>query len=330
MGLEIEKLNNVIKGYEKDMVSLRKEIQERDETINEKEKRIYDLKKKNQELEKFKFVLDYKIKELKKQIEPRENEIKSNKEQINEMESELERFHKANTSLELEKTTLKQTLRACDADLQGQRQKVRNKSNLIKCIKIELHKCAGKIQEPQELKKAVTNLHAKYCSQADNDTSNNNNKNDVVDTSSQEEKSQQLIMRQREHLERSLASLRTKMGKDNSVQKQDHIRIMQENVHLISEINELRKELKGSRVRIGDLETALGVRRGKKNNKNAGDDIIKDDTATLVEQENEIAQLQNVISRQATQLISMKGEKEVTIEELKTKNRELEKLVAQR
>ena len=46
------------------------------------EKRIYDLKKKNQELEKFKFVLDYKIKELRKQIEPRENEIKRIKEQI--------------------------------------------------------------------------------------------------------------------------------------------------------------------------------------------------------------------------------------------------------
>ena len=40
------------------------------------------MKKKNQELEKFKFVLDYKIKELKKQIEPRENEIKIMKEQI--------------------------------------------------------------------------------------------------------------------------------------------------------------------------------------------------------------------------------------------------------
>ena len=40
------------------------------------------MKKKNQELEKFKFVLDYKIKELKKQIEPREQEIKSMKEQI--------------------------------------------------------------------------------------------------------------------------------------------------------------------------------------------------------------------------------------------------------
>lgn len=49
------------------------------------EKRIYDLKKKNQELEKFKFVLDFKIKELKKQIEPRENDIKAMKDQIQEV-----------------------------------------------------------------------------------------------------------------------------------------------------------------------------------------------------------------------------------------------------
>lgn len=45
------------------------------------------MKKKNQELEKFKFVLDYKIKELKKQIEPRETDIKNMKEQIQEVTS---------------------------------------------------------------------------------------------------------------------------------------------------------------------------------------------------------------------------------------------------
>lgn len=43
------------------------------------------MKKKNQELEKFKFVLDYKIKELRKQIEPRENDIKAMKDQIQEV-----------------------------------------------------------------------------------------------------------------------------------------------------------------------------------------------------------------------------------------------------
>lgn len=44
-----------------------------------------DLKKKNQELEKFKFVLDYKIKELRKQIEPRENDIIEMRDQIQEV-----------------------------------------------------------------------------------------------------------------------------------------------------------------------------------------------------------------------------------------------------
>jgi len=53
------------------------------------EKRIYDLKKKNQELEKFKFVLDYKIKELKKQIEPKEKEIRQMKDQISEVRDKL-------------------------------------------------------------------------------------------------------------------------------------------------------------------------------------------------------------------------------------------------
>jgi len=45
----------------------------RDDTIREKEKRIYDLQKKNHELEKFKFVLEYKLTELKKQIEQKKN-----------------------------------------------------------------------------------------------------------------------------------------------------------------------------------------------------------------------------------------------------------------
>jgi len=53
------------------------------------EKRIYDLKKKNQELEKFKFVLDYKIKELRRQMEPRENEIKRMKEQIKKVQTDI-------------------------------------------------------------------------------------------------------------------------------------------------------------------------------------------------------------------------------------------------
>jgi len=243
---------------------------------------------------------------VKKQIEPRENEIKEKKEQIQNMEGELERFHKTNISLQLEKTTLKQKLKACDSELQMQRQKVRDCRSVIKTFKIELHKCAGKIQDPQELKKAVIQLHAASRGN-DNSSGNKDGQDSKIDTSSQEEKAQSLMMRQREHLERSLASLREKMNKDNQVQRNDHIRIMQENVHLIAEINELRKELKLGRVKISDLETALGVRKGKKSNsKNNNMEIIKDDSSKLLEQKNKIEQLEGIVERQATQLTSLR------------------------
>lgn len=53
-----------------DIESQKNELEERDKTIKDKESRIYQLMKKAQELEKFKFVLDYKIKELKRDIGP--------------------------------------------------------------------------------------------------------------------------------------------------------------------------------------------------------------------------------------------------------------------
>lgn len=72
------------------------ELKERATTIEDKNKRINDLRKKTQELEKFKFVLDYKIKELKRDIGPRELEIQKLNEQTNKMRQELKFFNRVN------------------------------------------------------------------------------------------------------------------------------------------------------------------------------------------------------------------------------------------
>jgi hypothetical protein len=45
--------------------------------------------------------LDYKIKELKLQIAPRENEITIMQRQIEDMDLELEQYHKSNLALNL-------------------------------------------------------------------------------------------------------------------------------------------------------------------------------------------------------------------------------------
>lgn len=128
------------------------QIKERDGTIQDKEKRIYDLKKKNQELEKFKFVLDYKIKELKHQIEPRENEILAMTQQIKEMDVELEQYHTANNKLELAINDLRQKLHAAEKEVDNERNVVHEASAVVKGFKLELSQCMASIQDAKLLK----------------------------------------------------------------------------------------------------------------------------------------------------------------------------------
>lgn len=71
-----------ITALEREMTGLRRQVAERDETVSEKESRILDLRRKAQELEKFKFVLEHQLREAKKELEPREADITALKEQI--------------------------------------------------------------------------------------------------------------------------------------------------------------------------------------------------------------------------------------------------------
>ncbi|KAG7481579.1 hypothetical protein MATL_G00068090 [Megalops atlanticus] len=201
--VELQKLHGVIKSLEKDILSLKKEIQERDETIQDKEKRIYDLRKKNTELEKFKFVLDYKIKELKKQIEPRENNIKEMREQIQKMEGELEQFQRRNTQMELNIAELNLKLKATDKDRRREMQRVHDIEALVRRFKTDLHRCVSFIQEPKKLKDSIRQLYSCYVQ-----------KSDVVDIDGVDADIQKEYNRQREHLEKTVASLKKKLAKD--------------------------------------------------------------------------------------------------------------------
>ena len=67
LNLEISHTNR----WRQDIQSMENELVERERTIKDKQKKIDQYFKQTQELEKFKFVLDYKIKELKSRIGPR-------------------------------------------------------------------------------------------------------------------------------------------------------------------------------------------------------------------------------------------------------------------
>eukprot|EP00746_Dinoflagellata_sp_MGD_P071928 gnl/MRDRNA2_/MRDRNA2_29238_c0_seq1.p1 gnl/MRDRNA2_/MRDRNA2_29238_c0~~gnl/MRDRNA2_/MRDRNA2_29238_c0_seq1.p1 ORF type:complete len:1218 (-),score=322.40 gnl/MRDRNA2_/MRDRNA2_29238_c0_seq1:252-3905(-) len=214
----------------KDKDSNVKEIKERDKTIGDKETRIGDLKKQNQELEKFKFVLDYKIKELKAQIDPKNEYIAEMKTQILAMDAELEDYMRKNKQLALDISQLQMKQRALQEEIKTQKKKLRDDMALIKRFKIDLHECMQFIQEPKQLKEAVALLYSKYVQTGV--------KKLELDTDSQKE-----YNRQRDYLEKSVDSLKRKLQKDSEVHRIDNMRIMQENVSLIREINDLRREI---------------------------------------------------------------------------------------
>ncbi len=75
------------------------EIDEKDSIINLREKNILHLKKKTQELEKFKFVLDEKIQDLRRDITPKEKEIKDLRNRTKSMDKRLKKYNEVNASL---------------------------------------------------------------------------------------------------------------------------------------------------------------------------------------------------------------------------------------
>ena len=80
---------------------MKNELQERERTIKDKQDKIDQYRKQTQELEKFKFVLDYKIKELRSKIGPREKIIQTLNEQKTKMENESKHFSVVNENLRL-------------------------------------------------------------------------------------------------------------------------------------------------------------------------------------------------------------------------------------
>jgi chromosome segregation ATPase len=221
---QLNKLDQHIKQNKED-------IEKRDRTIGEKEKQIYDLKKDNQELEKFKFVLDYQIKELKRQIEPRENEIADMKERVMKMDGQLEAYHKANGAQQQQVKDLTAKLQRKQQQIRLQRQRLRKNAGSLDSLANDLHQLVQVIQNPTKLKEGTKALYYTHVTERIQAA-------EVNPDVSKEYK------RQRQYLERSVDVLKRKLGRDMKARKSDNMRVMQENVALIKEINKMRREIK--------------------------------------------------------------------------------------
>ncbi|XP_017782730.1 PREDICTED: cilia- and flagella-associated protein 57 [Nicrophorus vespilloides] len=245
--IEQHKLKTVIFGLEGSIGDLRKEIVERDSTIQDKEKRIAELKHKNQELEKFKFILEFKIDELKAQIEPRDRTIREQTEQINDMVNELENLQKIILSLELQLTELREKLKAADNEIKREIVKNRAAKASLKTIKTEIHNASGLSQEIPKLQKAVREMYHKY-----------NADKDFAIAHAEDNEAKKEFLRQRDFLERTVKALKSQVSKAQ-VYSGENLRLLEQNSLLITETNNLRRNLKVERGSNKKMNALLGL-----------------------------------------------------------------------
>ncbi|RNF03776.1 WDdomain 65 [Trypanosoma rangeli] len=227
-------LESQIEAAKRDIGALTQEFKDRGETIAEKERRVLDLKKKNQELEKFKFVLEYKIRELKSQIDPRDEEIRQAKSRLSEMGKEADNYIHSNEHLVLQIRSLRQKKAGQQRELDNLAESMRGFSEYLSRLWTELCDLQDE-KNPRKLKESAKMLFDKYTSSKASAA----NKALASRTAADEVRE---YSRERDHLERNLAGLKNKVNKDAENNRTDKSRITTENVILIKEINDLRKE----------------------------------------------------------------------------------------
>lgn len=244
---EYAQFHKSIQDLEKQIADLKKEIAERDAIIQNKEQQIYDIKQTNQELEKFKFVLNCKNEELKSQIVPRDKEIQQLRDSIRDMEEQFTSLGKTNENLELQLHEVREKLHAARKEIEREMHRNKRCQQLLRKIRVDILDASGLVQEPNALRTAVTNLYHKYSAD-----------DEFLRGRKADEDAQCEFIKQRDHLEKTIASLKKQVSRDTSTGGKD-LKMTEENSMLIVELNALREELKEARGHILHMESLLGL-----------------------------------------------------------------------
>ena len=114
---------------------------ERQRTIEEKTQRINELRKKKQELQKFRYVLNYKIKELKRDKGPREEKIAKMKDQLAMMNGEIIHFQVVNNNLMLIITDLQLRQKGMEREIVKYNDVWKKNNQYLNMFKDDLQQC---------------------------------------------------------------------------------------------------------------------------------------------------------------------------------------------
>ena len=209
--IQVTTQNEILKNLQREIKDQAAEISAKDKLIGDREKKIYQLKKKTQELEKFKFVLDYKIKELKRDIAPREMEITRLKKETNEMDKNLKHYNKINANLGYIVDDLRTRQEHMQELIKKNRSKIRANDIFIKGFTNAVYRTVQFIDDFDQLKRAVNENLYPYVKDQEI-------KNVEIDPDIKKE-----YENQKRYLENSVNSLKKRLEKETQIHKEVRI-----------------------------------------------------------------------------------------------------------
>lgn len=251
------RFQETIRQNQKQIDDLKHERSQRDNIIREKEKQVTELNKRTQELEKYKQALTHKMHELKSEIEPREKEIREKKERIFEMERELKLLQQQQLNGGLKLSELRDKFLGSEKELKVERIRAKAARDQLVRISSDIYKVSNFIQQsPEKLKEQVIALYHRYA-----------NKSELKKTLQLDVEVQNEFIRQREYFEKmintdSSSSSGKRVSKkttSRSVVDQDSVKLLKENVTLITELNRLRMDLSDKEKEIERMKSLLGL-----------------------------------------------------------------------
>eukprot|EP00771_Trimastix_marina_P000439 gnl/Trimastix_PCT/1458.p1 GENE.gnl/Trimastix_PCT/1458~~gnl/Trimastix_PCT/1458.p1 ORF type:complete len:1226 (+),score=374.41 gnl/Trimastix_PCT/1458:396-3680(+) len=216
---------------EREIKQRQDELRRKDQDIKFKETLGYELKKKNQDLEKHKFVKDFEIKELKHLIGPREHMIKENKSKIAQLSQDLEQANKRNQQLRSTKRELSGLIEQMKQRIRDQTTSAIQMEARSQNLEVGLSNALPHVQDPVNLHHAMAVLYQNFIQSS-------------THTPAIEVDVAQEYDRQHQFLEDTRDALRTQLLAETKQHKADKMRIMLENMKLIREINDLHHEIK--------------------------------------------------------------------------------------
>lgn len=249
------RFQETIKQSQKQVDDLKHERSQRDAVIRDKERQVAELNKRVQELEKYKLALGNKMNELKNEIEPRETEIREKKERIFEMERELKLLQQQQLHGGLKLSELRDKFLGSEKELRVERTRARVARDQLMRICSDIYKVSGYIQHsPEKLKEQVMALYHRYA-----------NESELKKTLELDVEVQNEFTRQREYFEKMITNDSSPATKQfsrklkRSSMDNDTVKMLRENVLLITELNRIRVELSDKTKENEKMKSLLGT-----------------------------------------------------------------------